>query len=110
MESAKFNKQIKVLLGWGVWDGVGVWVFPEFLESCICGHKRKKYIDLTGIPVTFRAYSLHASMCQRMCLKIAHVATMYMSLPFSVMLLIYLSFARKHRFGYIVIARTSNIF
>lgn len=49
---------------------------------------KKKF--LTGIPVTFRACSLHASMCQRMCLKIAYVATVYMSLPFSVMLHIYL--------------------
>lgn len=47
---------------------------------------KKKIEVLTGFPVTFRACSLHASMCQRMCLNIAHVATMYMSLPFSEML------------------------
>lgn len=64
--------------------------FQSFERAANVGKKGEKTLFLTGIPVTFRACSLHASMCQRMCLKIAYGATVYISLPFSVMLYVYL--------------------
>lgn len=94
----KINRQnsiskSKYCWGWGCWDGGLSRVSGELHMQTQA--EKKKF--LTSIPVAFRAFSLHVSMCQRMCLKTAHVATMYMSLPFSGMLHIYLSFCTQTR-------------